>query len=112
MNDAKNPPAFTIAWPTWVDPDQKVKIRDALDRLDAATGTDPSTRLVGVTKEVAKLNAIVAETSSNATLAAAQVVADALDRSTAAADRSGDRLWWLTLSYVAFTAVLALIAGL
>jgi len=49
-------------------------VKGLTDRLDAATAAnvEPSTRLAGVTKEAAKLNAAVAETSSNAMLAAAQ----------------------------------------
>ncbi len=111
MSDEKK---FIVSLPTWSDPEQKIKVSDILNRLEAISraSVEPNTRLASVTKEAAHLNAVVAETSSNATLKAAQVVADALDRSIVASNRSGDRMWWLTFSYVFFTAALVLIAGL
>ena len=83
---------FTVFMPSWIDPNQKVK-KDLFRKLDEISGAtvEPSTRLASVTKEAAKLNAAVAESSSNATLAAAQIVAEALDRSTAAPTAQGEK---------------------
>ena len=72
--------------PTWEDVANQ---RHKLETYAANPALDHSTKLSTVTKEAAILDALVCEVSSASSLQAAHLLADALDRSTAAAIESG-----------------------
>jgi hypothetical protein len=101
--------------PTWEDVANQ---RHKLETYAANPALDHSTKLSTINKEAAILDALVSEVSSATSLQAAHLLADALDRSTAAAMEASRHTVEMTAQmrrwtqYAAITAIVLVVLTL